>query len=430
MFFPGVTHAAAVLMLHALVPAAGDAAPQRAGALAPDGRLWFATVTGVYVIDPRHVPTNPVVPPVHIEEVMWGGPATGQAAESDGARHVTLVPGGTAPELRLPPSVGTIELHYTALSLLVPPSVRFRYRLEGFDQQWVEAGARRVAYYTNLPAGHYLFRVTASNNDGVWNEQGASVAFSLAPRLYETLWFYSFCAATVGLLAYSGYRLHLRQVHVRFQAVLAERGRLAREIHDTLLQSVSGILFQLEAITRRFALDSQATAQIDQLIARGRETADDARRSIWDLRPRALEGRDLANALRELVRESQSAGSPAVRLDVLGLPRRLPDRIERNFFRVAREAVANALKHAQAQAIIVRLQFGDRQVRLSVADDGRGIRSQAAPALPDGHYGLLSMQERAYESGGQLTVRNLPGGGTEVALSVAERGDRAEELTR
>ncbi len=176
------------------------------------------------VVDPSAVPENRVPPPVVIEELVHDGthasPAGGQ-----------VLPAGTR----------SVEIHYTGLSFTAPDRVRFRYRLEGVDPAWMEAGGRRTAYFTHLPPGSYRFRVSAANNDGVWNESGASLEFTIRPFFYQTAWFYAACAALAAAAAYGVYRLRTRQLEARYAAILAERSRIARELHDTIAQGFAGV---------------------------------------------------------------------------------------------------------------------------------------------------------------------------------------------
>jgi len=219
-----------------------------------DGRLWFAVFDGVAVIDPKHLPENRLPPPVQIEEIT-----AGQSEYS------------IVPKLRLPALTKELRIDYTALSFVDPDKVRFRYRLDGFDREWYDAAGRRQAVYTNLPPKQYRFRVLASNNDGVWNEQGASVAFSIDPAFYQTIWFRLLSVSAFAVLLWSLHRLRLRQmgkqIQVRFHERLGERTRIAREMHDTLIQNLCGFSLQLEGLAKNATIPVSARASLREIRA-------------------------------------------------------------------------------------------------------------------------------------------------------------------
>jgi ligand-binding sensor domain-containing protein/signal transduction histidine kinase len=365
-----------------------------------DGRLWFATVKGLAVIDPARIPSNPEPPPVLIEEVR---------ADDE------PLPPEYAPELS--PGHRRFEFHYTALSFFSPEKVRFRYKLEGFDRDWVEAGPRRVAYYTNVPAGAYRFRVTAANEDGVWNAEGAAYGFSLRAHFYRTRWFWAGCLAAAGLLGLGFYRLRMRQLTAQFAAVIAERSRIAREIHDTLAQSFVGIGVQLETVAKTLPASPElARAHLDRARILVRSSLAEARRSVWALRSQALETADLGGALAEVAQ--QLSGDTKVAVEVSGRRRRLPAEVETNLLRIGQEALANAVRHASAQQVRVELCYGDGRVRLTVRDDGRGFDVAQAGRAAAGHFGLAGIRERVHNLGGELSLLSGAGRGAEVVVEV------------
>jgi ligand-binding sensor domain-containing protein/signal transduction histidine kinase len=365
-----------------------------------DGRLWFATVKGLAVIDPARIPSNPEPPPVLIEEVRADDeplPRALRAALSPGRRR--------------------FEFHYTALSFFSPEKVRFRYKLEGFDREWIDAGARRVAYYTNIPPGAYRFRVTASNEDGVWNAEGAAYDVSLRAHFYRTPLFWAACLAGAGVLGLAFYRLRMREVTAQFAAVLAERSRIAREIHDTLAQSFVGIGVQLETVAKMQPVSPEvARAHLDRARILVRSSLAEARRSVWALRSQALETADLGGALTEVAQ--QLSGETEVAVAVSGRRRRLPVEVETNLLRIGQEALANAVRHANAQQVRVELSFGEGRVRLSVRDDGRGFDVDTAGQVACGHFGLAGIRERVHNLGGELSLLSRAGQGAEVVVEV------------
>jgi ligand-binding sensor domain-containing protein/signal transduction histidine kinase len=378
-----------------------------------DGSLWFATLDGVSVIDPAHMPENHVPPPVVIEKVLVDD----------------QVQGGLDQELTIPPGANRLEFQYAGLSFVAPQKVQYRYQLQGFDHGWIEAGSRRAAFYTNLPAGNYRFAVMAANNDGVWNTAGASFTLRLLPHFYQTWWFYSALALAAFLLGYLVYRWRVLQVETQWGAVLAERGRLAREIHDTLAQGFVGISVQLELVARLLA-DSREAAlqQLDQARALVRASLAEARTSIWDLRSETAGAEDLPARLRQSCNRIASGSPSKVYLQVKGTYRPVTPKTEEELLRIGQEAVANAVRHAGATRIDVQLIYEAARVSLQVSDDGRGF--EPSPDLnggPEGHYGIghygiRGMHERAGEIDAALVLESTPGGGTRVSVEAPLAG--------
>ena len=296
---------------------------------------------------------------------------------------------------------------------------RFRHRLEGFDADWIDAGTRTEAFYTNLPPRQYQFQVIASNDDGTWTEPAAVWDFSMAPMFYQTTWFAVLCvAAAVGAVA-GLWHLHVRQVRQRFALLLGERTRLSREIHDTLLQSLVGVALQLDVIAND--LEASAPPAREQFVRMRKNVEEyirEARQSIWDLRSLKLGGTDLAATLREAGENATSGIPVAFQLTVQGTPRRFPAKVEEQLLRIGQEAILNAVRHAQPKEVCVELQYNDDSLVLRVLDDGRGFNPEHVVAEADGHYGLVSMKERAQEIGGGFTISSRIGRGTEVQAVV------------
>lgn len=366
----------------------------------PDGRLWFATQNGVVVIDADHIQMNDRQPPVRVEQMV----VDHQEIDLSDAAEVW-------------PGRGDVEIRYTALSFVAPERVRFKYRLEGFDREWVDAGTRRVAYYTNLPPGEYTFKVVAANSDGVWNEAGASLTFRQRPHFYQTSWFYALAFVAAAAIVWAIHLLRVGRVRREHQAVLAERTRIAREMHDTLAQGFAGVAIQLEAAAHMLTASPERVREHLNL-ARDlvRSSLTEARRSMRGLRAQALETGDLAAALAQM--PARLAAGADVRIEVTGTPRRLPQEIENNLLRVAQECLTNAAKHAQADHIRLELCFDARRVRLRVCDDGRGFDARAAAAASAEHFGLTGVRERVEQLGGRLTLRTAPGRGTDIQATI------------
>ncbi|HKQ03975.1 MAG TPA: two-component regulator propeller domain-containing protein [Blastocatellia bacterium] len=373
---------------------------QPAGWRSRDGRLWFPTIKGVAVADPEHMKTNSEPPPVVVEQII-----------------VDEKPVEKTANIELAAGVYRLEFHYTGLSFIAPEKVRFKYKLEGFDQNWVDAGARRTAYYTSIPPGHYTFRVLAANNDGVWNATGAVVSFYLRPRFYQTVWFYVALLALAGAIAWAIYRRRIRRVRAEFAAVLAERNRMARDIHDTLAQGFVGISLQLEAVGKMLDQSpDRAKQHLDLAQTMVTHSLAEARRSVWDLRAQALENTDLATALADAAKKLTSGTAVQSEFQVTGTPRQLPATVESNLWRIGQEAMTNALKHAHPRHLRVELAFAPKHVTLSVTDDGHGFDTQNDRLSGDGHFGLIGMRERAERLKGKLQIDSGEGTGTRISV--------------
>lgn len=380
----------------------GDPAGWKGG----DGKFWFPTIKGVAMIDPERLKTNLQAPPVVIEQLRID--------------DQSFSPGES---LELPAGTTRFDLYYTAPSFVAPEKVRFKYKLEGFDKDWIDSGTRRIAYYTNVRPGTYTFRVIASNNDGVWNETGAAFSLYLKPYFYQTYWFYAVCLLALGMLAWLVFWLRLRGMRAQFGAVLAERTRIAREIHDNLAQEMSAISVQLEVVARTMpAGAATAMTHLDRARRQVRHGIAEARRYVWDLRSPTLENNDLPTALAETARRLTHETAIQAQVEVNGTFRPLAQLVEDNLLRIGQEAMNNAVKHAQAQRIFVNLVFDARRVQLIVRDDGRGFDNQVAGNGRAGHFGLIGMQERAKQIGGTLSIQSTDGSGTEVVADVPISG--------
>jgi signal transduction histidine kinase/ligand-binding sensor domain-containing protein len=366
-----------------------------------DGLLWFATPKGLVEVDPAHFPVNTVPPPValirfavdDIEQPLVGS------------------------SLRVPAGHNHFQFDYAALSFTAPQKVHYRYMLEGFDHQWTEAGPRRSAYYTSIPPGPYTFRVQAANNDGLWNTTGTSLSFQLRPHFYQTIWFYLLLLAFAAGLVFLAFRLRLLRAEREFRAVLAERNRIAREVHDTLAQGYVGVSVQLEVLSellRNNKTDS-AVRHLDTTRQHVREGLAEARQSIWALRSQDSGENTLPVLLRRATEHANGHGVEAA-FSLYGAYRPMPPGTEREILRIGQEAIHNVKKHAGAKHLSVQLEYGPAEIALIVKDDGRGFESGNGTGSPPGHYGLTGMRERADLIGGTLDVTSELGAGTTVHL--------------
>jgi ligand-binding sensor domain-containing protein/signal transduction histidine kinase len=376
-----------------------------------DGRLWFATFDGVGVIDPRQIPFNTLPPPVHIEQIT--------------ADRKTYE---TTSQLRLPPLIRDLQIDFTALSLVAPEKVRFQYMLVGRDHDWQDARSRRQAFYTDLPPGNYRFRVKACNNNGVWNEDGASCDFSIAAAYYQSNWFRVACVASFAALLWWVYWLRLRRIALQFSVRLeervGERTRIAGELHDTLLQSFQGLMLRFQTVLELLpARPLEAKQALEGALERADQAVSEGRDAIHELRSSAIIASDLVQAVtaigKEFAADEASAHAAKFRMVVEGRPRNLRLILRDDIYRIAREALWNAFRHARARMIELEIRYSRSTLHLRVRDDGVGID----PIVLDqggraGHWGLPGMRERAQRIGGRLKVWSRAGAGTEVELGI------------
>jgi len=370
-----------------------------------DGKLWFANQTILQQIDPSHLRHNEVPPPVHVEQVI--------------ADHKVYV---TADGLRLPPLTRDLEIDYTALSLQVPQKVHFRYRLEDHDTDWQDPQGRRQAFYSSLAPGTYRFHVIAGNNDGVWNETGTTVSFTIAPAYYQTIWFRVLCCAVFIFLLWLLYRLRLRQVaarmETRLEERLEERERIARDLHDTLLQGVASAYMQLDVANDRLPDDSPAKPLVQRVLNLMARVSEEGRNAIRSLRSPDSHRNTLEELLALVPDEIGAQNKAEFRLVVEGKPMELHPVIREEVYRISREATINALRHAQATSIEVEIEYAPRQLEITVRDNGSGIDAKLLQTGREGHFGLSNMRERAEKIHARLDVLSRPGAGTEVQISV------------
>jgi signal transduction histidine kinase/ligand-binding sensor domain-containing protein len=379
---------------------------------AVDGWLWFATTEGIAGINPHEILRNLVPPPVVIE--------TMRSDDQD-----LVVSSG----MQLHPNTRNLEFHFTALSFTDPAQVQFRYKLDGYDEVWRGPVSIREARYTNLPPGSYTFRVLACNNDGVWNEAGTFLDFSIAPAYYQSAWFRGLCAATFLLVLWALYQLRLRQLAHQFnltlEARVSERTRIARDLHDTLLQSFHGLLFRIQAarnmLPRR---PEEAIEALDGVIGKAEQAITEGRDAIQDLRGEPAAGGDLEHLLTATGQElagSQDANpdSAIFRVIVEGTEQTLAPILQDEIYRIAREVLRNAFLHASARKIEAEIRYDDRLFRLRIRDNGNGIDPKVLKrGKRAGHWGLPGIRERAKQIGARLDFWSEAGAGTEVELTV------------
>ena len=372
------------------------------------GRIWFSTNRGLSVVHPRRANAAKAAPLVQVRSIL--------ADE----RAINL-----GDQVELPPRPQRVRIAYTGVSLHAPDRVRFRHRLDGFDSAWSEPVATQEAVYTNLAPGTYRFRVTASGGDGLWSGPEAVVPFTVAPALWQSAWFRLVAVLAVAAAAFVVYSWRLgqatRRLNAAFEERLRERTRIARELHDTLLQGFVSASMQLHVAVDQVPEPSPARSLLERVQKLMREVIEEGRNTVQGLRNVEHDSGDLAQALSRVSEELAGGASADLRVIVDGTPRPLHPSVRDELYRIGREALLNAFRHARAKRIEVELEYARRAVRLLVRDDGVGVDPEVLREGRDGHYGLSGMRERAERIGGRLRLWSAPGAGTEVELKVRSR---------
>jgi signal transduction histidine kinase len=319
-----------------------------------------------------------------------------------------------AKSLQIGPGRPNVEFRYSGVSLSSPDNVTFRYRLEHFDDNWVEPGTRRVAYYSRLPAGRYRFVVTAANRDGAWNPAEASMDVVVLAPLILRPWFVMLTLLGVALSLLVAHRAVLR---TRSDAIREERSRLAREIHDSLLQGFGGIALQLHAASARLSLEPAQQPILDRVLTMIDRTLKQAREAVWDIRPQEASSTDFVLECEEAAPRVLAGSATAVRVIAHGRRRQLPRTVRTECLRIVEEALTNVRKHAEAAHAVVEINFGWQALRVTITDDGKGFDPEREGTKP-GHWGWLGMRERASRIGGRLGLKSSAGAGTVVSVNV------------
>ncbi len=378
-------------------------------AMTKDGKVWVATEQGVAMLESSAPPHSSEEPAIYMEKIVVG-----------------KTPQPVGRELVVPPGSNHIELHFDAIELTSPERVRFQYRLDDVDREWLDADAAVTAVYTGLPVGTHEFHVRACNADGVWDRMGIAYKITQQPYFYQTTWFRLSCVAAFLGLLWVLYRLRLRQMaqqfHVRLEERVNERTRIARELHDTLLQSFHGLMLQFQAATNLLS-QGEAKQRFESAIDQAAQAITEGRDAVQGLRSSAVVPNDLAQAINTLGKELASGemnpNGAEFYVEVEGTSRDLRPILRDEVYRIAGEAVRNAFKHAQANKIEVEIRYDDWQLRLRVRDDGKGIDPTVlSKEGQPGHYGLRGIRERAKLMGGKLAVWSELQSGTELELSI------------
>jgi signal transduction histidine kinase/ligand-binding sensor domain-containing protein len=384
-----------------------------------DGRVWFAGIIGVAWLDPSRRTQKAPAPPITVQSVYADD------------KNYDAVAG-----LTLPAHTSSVQISYAAVSLSAPEAIRFRYKLQETDSQWHEVSSASPVLYRNLSPGAYHFMVGASDTNGVWADKVANVDFTILPAWYQTAWFRASCVSAFLLLLWGLYQLRLlrlrRQFHLTLEARVGERTRIARELHDTLLQSFHGLLLRFHAASNLLpARPEEAKQEVESAIEQASNAITEGRDAVHELRSGGLTALDLAQSInnfgKELLSHPANGNSPEFRLQVEGTPRNLNPMVRDEVYRIAVEALRNAIRHAGSGRIEMEIRYDQQHLRLRIRDDGRGID----PAVLEqgrapGQWGLRGMHERAKLVGGSLEIWSEPGSGTEIELTIPAANAYAE----
>jgi signal transduction histidine kinase/ligand-binding sensor domain-containing protein len=382
-------------------------------AVTTDGKIWFANHSVAQMIDPTRTVSNSLPPPVQIEQIV--------------ADRKSYSP---SESIRLPPLTRDLQIAYAALSFVIPEKVRFRYRLVGHDDAWIDAQTRRQAFYTDLKPGSYRFLVTACNNDGVWNETGASVTFAVLPAFYQTRTFMvaGILLAAVILRALYVMRLrqHARRMRLNLEAKAIERERIARDLHDTLLQGIQGLIYKISSIAEQLPKAEPKRVAMEQALDRAESLLVQGRDQLTGMRREPAAATSLPEALATIAKDLEQQTDSEFELSVQGAARELTTQVRDEMYRIGAESLVNAFRHAAAPLIEVEILFDDAAITLRIRDNGKGFdEAVLRKASRPGHFGLLGLQERADRIGAVLEIWSREGAGTEVSCRVeAQRAYR------
>jgi signal transduction histidine kinase len=362
------------------------------------------------VFDPRRLPMTRAKPTVYLAGVTIG------RSTMRPEQHIVL-----------PPGTGRVEIEFAAVDVSAPEKIRMQYRLDGVDSEWLDAGLVPKATYSTLPPGRHALRIRATNRSGIWDREGVVFSITQLPFFYQTRWFAAMIGGLVILLVVGAFRTRVRQMSramsARFDERLAERTRVARELHDTLLQTFHGVLFRFQAAVNLLPEHpAEAKERLESAIDRAAQAITEGRDAIQDLRASTVVTNDLAVAITtlgdELAASAPNGRAPVVHVAVQGSPRDLHPILRDEIYRIAGEALRNGFRHAHARRIEVGITYDDRQFRLQVRDDGKGIDPALLADQRRGHFGMPGMRERAELVGGRLDVWSEVGVGSEIDLSL------------
>ncbi|HVJ86604.1 MAG TPA: two-component regulator propeller domain-containing protein [Caulifigura sp.] len=365
-----------------------------------DGRIWFSTIHGIIAVDPMKLDRKLPTPRVQITRLLVNGRPT--------STHLPI---------EVKPGPLNLSIRYSANSYASPTRTLFRYRLDGFDKQWIEAGSRREAFYTNLSPGTYTFQVGALNPGEEWTDSLNAIELTLAASFWQTRWFPLAVGGLIGACVWGVLRLRVLRVRARLNTILAERTRIARELHDTLIQGFSGVTMQMQALSARFE-DPAMRRAIGEVIQDAGACLREARQSVAGLRNSVGTSMGLSAAIEQTARQLTETRDVRLHLELPPRAPQLPVEVEFNLLRIAQEAIANAARHANARTIDVALRQHPGRLALRIHDDGIGFSVSDRERQPQSHYGLIGMRERSRQISADLTIESRPGGGTTILVDL------------
>ena len=382
------------------------------------GEIYFGGFSGGTAFNPDEITNTTYVPPVVFTDFQLAGVSVGMGRGSPLKRSITYAQGVTLSHTQT-----MFSLEFAALSYTSQASNRYRYRLEPLDPTWHEVGSgQRLVSYNRLPAGNYTFRVQDATSHGPWSDPGASLRIELLPPWWNTFWFRAVVVALVLVSMYASHSYRMRQIarqfELRLEERVSERTRIARELHDTLLQSFQGLIFRLQAVGNLLP-EGKAKDQLEKSLQRADQAIAEGRSTVFELRSSATTTNDLANAVRALGEELATEDAAAFHLMVEGPSRDLQPIVRDEIYRITCEGLRNAFGHARASQIETEITYGERQFLLRIRDNGEGIPSSILEAGRTGHYGLAGMRERARQIGGKVEIWSGAGTGTEIELKIA-----------
>jgi len=377
---------------------------QSSGCLDAQGDAWFPSNKGPIHILRNVVPSSPLHP-VMIQEVLVDGRSVAPDAE------IVMAPG-----------TGRLEISYAPIVLHSQDGIRFRYILEGFDKQWTDAGSRRVASYTNLPAGNYTFRVAALEVNNPQTVSSKSLSIVQEPHFYQTIWFVACCLVLIVAAIVAVYRFRLWQIRMRFEAVLDERSRLAREMHDTVIQGCASVSALLEALSSLNQPEERLTQDLlDHARTQVRTTIDEARQTVWNLRQQKPSESVLGSALQRMAEQISKESSVPVMFELTGRPFVLNQFATHELMMIAREALYNAVLHGKPGRIELKVSFARSGLTLEVHDNGTGFDPEKIQPTQSLHYGLVGMKERVQAVGGRFQLESTLGKGTHLRIEIPRK---------
>ena len=406
-----------------------------AGIRAQDGRLWFPTQDGVAVIDPREMTVNSQPPPVVIENVRIDNVDVGFGDSDLGANEDRSNIPNPNSQIEIAPSQQNFEINYTALSFINSENLRFKYKLEGLDDKWIDAATRRQAYFSHVPPGEYTFRVIAANSDNVWNETGAALKIVVLPAFYRSWWFSVAAALAVAALVFLLFRLRIRQLGKKHAVELAfsrrlidsqeqERKRFAAEMHDGLGQSLVIIKNRARLSLKQPDQKEALLDHLENISETASQAIHEAKEIAFNLRPHLLDRLGLTKAIESMIEKVFSASEIECEMDVDNIDGVLENNSEILLYRIVQECANNIVKHSQADRAALRIERSRHSLSVTIFDNGCGFDTANQTDLSKRSFGLVGIAERTRLLGGKLNIESRIGDGTIVTVVIGLKSDK------